>query len=95
MEQGKPGRRSLRLGDKWFVVSQRWWAREVLGGGSGDASDGDDDERSAETERRELLRARIANEALVDRARSCRCCSRSLLRPGLVRFASRKRCLRG
>lgn len=60
--------RRLHLGDTWFVVSLAWWERVVQRG------------------EHELLpaAARIHNDTLVDRTRSCRCCSRSLLKPGLV-----------
>ncbi|RLN92426.1 hypothetical protein BBJ28_00009981 [Nothophytophthora sp. Chile5] len=63
--------RSLRLGDKWFLVSTDWWQRVVERGEDASASSSSD--------------TRIRNADLVDAARSCRCCSRSLLYAGLVK----------
>jgi hypothetical protein len=70
--------RSLRLGDKWFVVSELWWERVVESGGGAPASDSDSDGSDW------TLAWRVQNNHLVDRTRSCRCCSSSALKPGLV-----------
>ncbi|RLN97457.1 hypothetical protein BBJ28_00014688 [Nothophytophthora sp. Chile5] len=65
--------RGLRLGDKWFLVSTDWWQRVVERGEDASAA------AAAPSD------TRIRNADLVDAARSCRCCSRSLLHAGLVK----------